>query len=134
MAIDLTGGMSPAIEQVFAECPDNPELRESVSFWVLDDSGVMCLPRVGIEAVAANWQEHGLQVNIALPMGVYSTFERMPLAGLLMGLMDNLRCLGPVHLAFLVWNHFENGECSLTVRLFKPQRPTLYRVRLMAHQ
>ena len=39
MAIDLTGGIDPAREYVFAERPDNPEMRESVSFWVSDDRG-----------------------------------------------------------------------------------------------
>jgi hypothetical protein len=69
MAIDLTGGIDPAREHVFAERPDDPEMRDSVSFWVFDDRGAVGLPRVGIEAVAANWQAHGLQVNVAFPDG-----------------------------------------------------------------
>ena len=39
MAIDLTGGIDPAREQMFASRPDNPEMRDSVSFWVVDDRG-----------------------------------------------------------------------------------------------
>jgi hypothetical protein len=69
MAIDLTGGIDPAREYMFAERPDNPEMRDSVSFWVFDDRGQVGLPRVGIEAVAANWDAHGLQVNLAFPDG-----------------------------------------------------------------
>ncbi|HXO55195.1 MAG TPA: hypothetical protein VN866_01470, partial [Mycobacterium sp.] len=67
MAIDLTGGIDPAREQVFAQKPDDPEMRDSVSFWVVDDRGAVGLPRIGIEAVAANWAAHDVQVNVAFP-------------------------------------------------------------------
>jgi hypothetical protein len=69
MAIDLTGGIDPAREQVFARRPDDPEMRDSVSFWVVDDRGEVGLPRIGIEAVAANWDAHDVQVNVAFPDG-----------------------------------------------------------------
>ncbi len=69
MTIDLTGGIDPARECVFSERPDDPEMRDSVSFWVSDDRGEIGLPRVGIEAVAEHWEEHGLQVNLGFPDG-----------------------------------------------------------------
>jgi hypothetical protein len=69
MAIDLTGGMDPARENVFARRPDDPEMRDSVSFWVLDDRGEVGLPRIGVEAVASNWDAHDIQVNVAFPDG-----------------------------------------------------------------
>jgi hypothetical protein len=69
MAFDLTGGIDPAREHVFAERPDNLEMRDSVSFWVSDDRGALGLPRIGIEAVASQWTEHGLQANVAFPDG-----------------------------------------------------------------
>ena len=69
MAIDLTGGIDPAREYMFAERPVDPEMRDSVSFWVFDDRGQVALPRVGVEAVAANWEEHSIQVNVAFPDG-----------------------------------------------------------------
>ncbi|OBK19301.1 hypothetical protein [Mycobacterium asiaticum] len=69
MAVDLTGGIDPTRELVFRQRPDDPEMRDSVSFWVLDDRGEIGLPRVGIEAVAANWDAHDIQVNVALPDG-----------------------------------------------------------------
>src|SRR5260221_7702940 len=69
MAIDLTGGIDPAREHVFAERPGNPAMRDSASFWVFGDRGEVGLPRVGIEAVAANWEAHGIQVNVAFPDG-----------------------------------------------------------------
>src|SRR5262249_51889837 len=59
----------PAREYVFPRRPDDPEMRESVSFWVSDDRGRVGLTRVGIEAMAGNWDAHGLQVNVAFPDG-----------------------------------------------------------------
>ena len=79
MAIDLTGGIDPQRELTFAERPDNPEMRDSVSFWVFDDAGDHGLPRVGIEALAESWGAHAIQVNVAFPDGrVYRTREDGP--------------------------------------------------------
>ena len=69
MTVDLTGGIDPSREFMFAERPENPEMRDSVSFWVVDDRGEISLPRIGIEAVAANWDAHDIQVNVAFPDG-----------------------------------------------------------------
>jgi len=69
MPIDLTGGIDRSREYLFAQRPDNPEMRDSVSFWTVDDRGRIALPRVGVEAVAANWDNHEAQINIAFPDG-----------------------------------------------------------------
>jgi hypothetical protein len=69
MTIDLTGGIDPRRELVFADRPDDPEMRDSVSMWVSDDRGAVGLTRIGVEAVSANWDHHGLQVNLAFPDG-----------------------------------------------------------------
>ncbi|WP_319447844.1 MULTISPECIES: hypothetical protein [unclassified Mycobacterium] len=69
MTIDLTGDIDPSREYVFASRPEDPEMRDSVSFWTVDDSGEVGLPRIGIEAVAANWDNHDIQVNVAFPDG-----------------------------------------------------------------
>ncbi|CDO86277.1 hypothetical protein AWC29_08405 [Mycobacterium triplex] len=69
MAVDLTGGIDPAREYMLAHRPQDPEMRDSVSFWVVDDSGEIGLPRIGIEAVGANWDSHDVQVNVAFPDG-----------------------------------------------------------------
>lgn len=79
MSVDLTGGIDPSREYVFADKPDNPEMRDSVSFWVLDDQGQIALPRTGIEAVSANWDSHDIQVNVAFPDGrVFRLRETTP--------------------------------------------------------
>lgn len=69
MAIDLTGGLDTAREYAFAERPDNPEMRDSASMWISDDRGALGLPRIGIEAVASDWDAHQLQLNVAFPDG-----------------------------------------------------------------
>jgi hypothetical protein len=69
MAADLTGGIDPDREYVFPDRPEDPEMRDSVSFWTVDGRGSVGLPRVGVEAVAANWDRHDIQVNIAYPDG-----------------------------------------------------------------
>ena len=69
MAVDLTGGLPADREETFATRPDDPEMRDSVSFWVSDDRGLLGLPRVGIEAVASQWDSHDYQVNVAFPDG-----------------------------------------------------------------
>ena len=69
MKVDLTGGLDPAREYMLARRPEDPEMRDSVSFWVFDDRGEIGLPRIGIEAVASNWEAHGVQVNVAFADG-----------------------------------------------------------------
>src|SRR3954451_17804222 len=69
MTIDLTGGIDPASDYFLATRPDDPEFRESASFWVSDDRGEIGLPRMGIEAVAGSWDKRGMQVNLGFPDG-----------------------------------------------------------------
>ncbi len=69
MAIDLTGGMDPSEDHFFAERPDDPEMRESASFWVSDDAGEIGLPRVGIEALAETWDKRDFQLNLGFADG-----------------------------------------------------------------
>ena len=69
MAIDLAGGMSPSKDYFLSEQPEDPQFRESASFWVSDDKGLIGLPRVGIEAVSESWDNRGLQVNLGFPDG-----------------------------------------------------------------
>jgi prepilin-type processing-associated H-X9-DG protein len=79
MTTDLTGGLDPDWELVFAKQPDDPEMRESVNAWIWDDSGTFGIPRIGIEAVADQWETHDLQVNLAFADGrVYNVFGPGP--------------------------------------------------------
>lgn len=69
MTVDLTGGIDPTREYLLAQRPQDPEIRDSVSFWVVDDRGEIGLPRIGIEAVGVNWDAHDIQLNATFPDG-----------------------------------------------------------------
>lgn len=74
--IDLTGGLDESREFVFADQPDDPEMRESVNVWMWDDGVEYGFPRIGIEAVADQWDTHDVQCNIAMADGrLLSIFE-----------------------------------------------------------
>ena len=75
MDIDTSGGLGEGLEDVFVAQPDDHEMRESVNAWVWDARGEIGLPRVGIEAVADQWDTHDVQVNIAFADGrVFNIF------------------------------------------------------------
>lgn len=66
---NLSGGLEPDKELVFAERPHDPEMRESMSLWLYDDQGRFGFPRMGIEAEAHSWDERRVQGNFAFPGG-----------------------------------------------------------------
>src|SRR5688572_17333533 len=66
MAVDLTGGIDEAREFVFPTQPVEREMRESVNVWMWDEGVGFGMPRIGIEAVADQWETHDVQCNIAL--------------------------------------------------------------------
>jgi prepilin-type processing-associated H-X9-DG protein len=75
MAIDLTGGLGDDREYVFATQPDEPDMRESVNTWVWDNGTEFGMPRIGVEAVADQWDTHDVQVNLAFADGrVFNIF------------------------------------------------------------
>ena len=120
MTTDLTGGIDPHREEMLAECPADPEMRDSVSFWVFDDHGEIGLPRIGIEAVGANWTNHGVQANVAFPDGtVYrlrSDAPSVPATGAegrptVLGAGPlTFRCVEP----FAAWSMDFDGEMTQT--------------------
>jgi hypothetical protein len=69
MSVDLSGGLDRMRDLMFAERPENPEMRDSVSFWVYDDQGQIALPRVAIEAISERWEAHGIYFNLTFADG-----------------------------------------------------------------
>ena len=69
MAIDLSGGFDESLGLVWAAKPDDPEMRESVNTWIWDDGLELAMPRIGVEAVADQWDTHDIQINIAFADG-----------------------------------------------------------------
>jgi len=66
---DVTGGYEPGFDYPLQDKPDDPHMRESVSMWISDDAGRFGFPRFCIEAVADDWDNRGVQANIAFPDG-----------------------------------------------------------------
>jgi hypothetical protein len=76
VAIDLSGGFDDEHGLVWATKPDDPEMRESVNAWIWADDFSIGLPRIGIEAVADQWDTHDIQINVVLPDGrVFNAIE-----------------------------------------------------------
>ena len=69
MGVDLSGGFSAEREFVFASQPSQPEMRESVNAWIWDNGGDVGMPRIGVEAVADQWDTHDIQFNLAYADG-----------------------------------------------------------------
>lgn len=114
LTIDLTGGLSDELEFIFAEQPDDPEMRESVNAWVWDDGVEFGLPRIGVEAVADQWDTHDVQVNLAFADGrVFNIFGPGPIHDPL-GTDGKPRVLGAGPLSFEMIEPF--GHLRLRVR------------------
>jgi len=79
VSTDLAGGLGVEREHFLVDRPDDPDLRDSASFWVYDDEGVISLPRLGIEALGSNWDQHQYQINVAFADGrVFRVREKGP--------------------------------------------------------
>lgn len=63
------GGLGPEQDLMFPAHPDDPEMRESTSFWLFEKNGAFAFPRFGIEAEAAKWDNRMFQFNGALQGG-----------------------------------------------------------------
>lgn len=75
MAIDLTGGLAATRDHVFAERP-GPQVRDAVNVWLEEQDGAFAM-RIGVEAVAEEWDAHEIWLDIAFPDGrVISARER----------------------------------------------------------
>jgi hypothetical protein len=75
MTIDLTGGLADDLEYAFATQPDDPAMSESMNVWIWDAGGQVAIPRIGVEAVADQWDTHDAQVNMAMADGrVFTLF------------------------------------------------------------
>ena len=65
----MTNGLTPDHDLVFPARPEDPEMRESTSVWLFEESGAFGFPRIGIEAEARAWDARGYQANLALGGG-----------------------------------------------------------------
>jgi hypothetical protein len=63
------GGLEPEIDYMLTGKPDDPEMRESASIWLFEENGEFAFPRLGIEAVGAEWGKHRYDCNMAFRGG-----------------------------------------------------------------
>lgn len=63
------GGLAPHYDFMLPGRPDDPAMRESASIWLFEENGAFALPRVGIEAMGATWDNHRVDMNAAFPGG-----------------------------------------------------------------
>lgn len=112
MAMDLTGGLPLSRENVFAERPDNSDMRDAVNMWVSDDKGVVGLPRFAVEAVASKWDRHDISVNIAWPDGRVLSFRGDGESHSPIGANDQPHVLGSGPLKFECIEPFKRWDVS----------------------
>lgn len=67
--LDVSGGLSPEQDLLFPEPPPDPEMRESVSIWMYEETGAYGFPRLAIEALGTAWSEREIQANFAFREG-----------------------------------------------------------------
>ncbi len=68
MTFDLSAGLDPATEWVLDGRPENPEVRDAVNVWIESDDCDFAM-RVGIEALAAEWDAHDIWLDVAFRGG-----------------------------------------------------------------
>lgn len=68
MTIDLSGGIDPARELFFDERPEDPEFRDACNVWIESLDGSLAM-RLGIEALAAEWEAHDIWLDVAFADG-----------------------------------------------------------------
>jgi hypothetical protein len=77
--VDLTGGLDPELELFLTRQPREPEMRDSATLWVMDEAGVLALPRVTVDAIASHWDRPWLQLNMVHADGrTFRVWERCP--------------------------------------------------------
>jgi hypothetical protein len=66
---DWYGGLEPDLDLMLPGKPSDPEMRESASIWLYEENGAFALPRNGVEAVGAVWENHRYDCNFAFKGG-----------------------------------------------------------------
>jgi hypothetical protein len=113
VASDLSGGLADDREYVFATQPDDPEMRESVNAWVWGSGDEVGMPRIGVEAVADQWDTHDVQVNVACADGRVYTLHATGAVHDPLGSDGRPRTLGAGPLAFELVEPFRHWRMRL---------------------
>lgn len=65
----LDGGLPPELEYFQYDTPDDPGVRDSATLWIMDQGGLIALPRVTLDAIGSAWHRPNLQLNLILADG-----------------------------------------------------------------
>ena len=68
-AEELANGLALDTDYVLPERPENPLMVEGTSVWMFEENGAFGFPRLGLEAVAASWDERPFTANFAFEDG-----------------------------------------------------------------
>ena len=67
------------------ERPDNPDLRDSATLWVMDQTGHLAFPRITIDAIGSQWENPAVQLNLVLADGrairIWNSLPRFAVSG-----------------------------------------------------
>ena len=66
---ELRNGFAAERDLALPGQPANPDMRESASIWMFEESGAFGFPRMGIEAEASSWHDRLFQANFAFADG-----------------------------------------------------------------
>lgn len=79
MPVDLTGGLDPALEFFLPAPPADPEMRDSATLWIMDESGALAFPRITLDAIGSHWERPWVQLNAVLRDGrTFRVWHRLP--------------------------------------------------------
>jgi hypothetical protein len=63
MNANLSAGLDPRFEYFLSERPENPQMRDSATLWIMDESGTLAFPRVTFDAIGEDWEHPWVQLN-----------------------------------------------------------------------
>jgi hypothetical protein len=79
VAVDLAAGLDPELEYFLPRRPVDPEMRDSATLWIMDESGALALPRVTLDAIGSHWDHPWVQLNAVLRDGrAFRVWDKLP--------------------------------------------------------
>jgi hypothetical protein len=63
MAANLSAGLDPGFEYFLGDRPENPQVRDSATLWIMDDTGEIAFPRITFDAIGETWDTPWVQLN-----------------------------------------------------------------------
>lgn len=64
MPADLSAGLDPGFEFFVRDRPEDPQMRDSSTLWIMDGAGEIAFPRVTFDAVGEHWDRPWVQLNV----------------------------------------------------------------------